>query len=231
MKKHLVIIVFILFSVLSYSQQITFQKNTNIKANVLLQKLNKNQDSLILESKSDLISKVDIFSDNYSKHIDVNRIKIKIDLKNLPFGNFVIQAKVDQKWIVMYLEKNKMNVITANDSNQLNSSGRSDKENLKNNPVFCWVVSERNSNSGSSKTMKLEYKKKVDKLISKNKLELKSNVGKNNKLHIYIVYNKSEFMNKQLRNPNYYKSVEESKLFNTNPYYTSNKEKENDSSS
>lgn len=231
MKKHIIIIVFALYNVLSFGQQITFQKNVNTKANVLFQKLNKDRDSLILESKAGLISKVDIFSENYSKQIDINAKKIKIDLKNLPFENFIVQAKVDQKWIVMYLEKNELNTISANDTNQISSSGFINKENLvKDEPIFCWVVSERNSNFGSSKIMKLEYKKKVGKLISKNKLELKSNEGKDNTLLIYLVYNKSEFMTKQLRNPNYYKSVEESKLFNTNPYYTSNKENNNDSS-
>lgn len=69
--------------------------------------------------------------------------------------------------------------------------------------------------------MRLEYKEDVEKLISKNKLELKSNVGKANSLIIYEIYNKSEFMEQQFRNSAYYKSAEASKFINTEPLYAS----------
>jgi hypothetical protein len=71
--------------------------------------------------------------------------------------------------------------------------------------------------------MRLEYKDDIAKLISKHKLELKSNVGKNNKLIIYEVYNTSKFMPKQLRNPIYYKT-EASTFFNVVPIYVSRDE-------
>ncbi|MBR9846467.1 MAG: hypothetical protein GYB35_10380 [Algicola sp.] len=74
--------------------------------------------------------------------------------------------------------------------------------------------------------MRLEYKDDIYKLISKNKLELKSNIGKANKLIIYEVYNKSEFMDKQFRNPAYYTTEEASKFLNTDPLYVSSDEVE-----
>jgi len=72
--------------------------------------------------------------------------------------------------------------------------------------------------------MRLEYKEDIDKLISKNKLELKSNVGKANTLIIYEIYNKSEFMEQQFRNSAYYKSAEASEFINTEPLYASSTE-------
>jgi len=112
-------------------------------------------------------------------------------------------------------------------TNNLASMRKANLIEKKENPLYYWVVSESNSNFGSTKSMKLEYKEDVAKLISKNKLELKSDIGKDNKLHIYSIYDKSKFMNKQFRNPEYYKSAENSKFFNSEPYYTSNKKETN----
>lgn len=235
MKKSLFLIVFMIVTILSYGQQITFQKNTNLNASELLQHLNKGVDSLLLESKTSQILKVDIFSDDFSERIDVYSHKSKIDLKQLPIGNYVIQAKIGQKWIVMYLEKNEAFKIASTNSKEMalnhnQSEGRTNQRINKNkSPIYYWVVSESNSNFGSSKSMRLEYKENVAKLISKNRLELKSNIGKGNKLLVYAIYNKSQFMNKQFRNPKYYKTTEKSTFFNTKPYYTSNSEINNNS--
>lgn len=214
-------------SIMVYGQQITFQKNVNSRANELIQSLSQNRDSLLLECKNSRIKQVDIFSDDYTDRIMVDSNTTKIGLKKLPLGNFVIQAKVDEKWIVMYLEKNEdVQIVSSNpkivDFEYMQSSGHTDVKNTENtSSLYYWVVSESNSNFGSRKSMKLEYKEDVAKLISKNKLELKSDIGKDNKLHVYTVYNKSEFMTKQLRNPDYYKSTEESNLFDNEPFYTS----------
>lgn len=245
MPKTTYILAVMLYSFLSYGQQITFHKNVNYRASSLEQSLNKDGDVLFLESKTKHITKVEIFNDNYSESIVVNGNETEIDLKTLPYGNFVIQAKVDHQLIIMYLEKTEDFRLASSNKKQntktpeitsvranpksIQSKDRVIKHNMNNIsndeiPAFYWVIEESNSNFGSSKTMRLEYKDDVDKLIAKNKLELKSNVGKKNKLIIYEVYNKSEFMNKQFRNPTYYKSAEASKFLNTDPHYASNEE-------
>ena len=267
MTKNTYILAVMLCSILSYGQQITFHKNVNSRASALLQSLNKEGDSLILESENKQIIKVDIFNKSFSKRIDINSNKTKIDLKTLPLGNFIVQARIDQKWITMYLEKNNdaeiaasdqkeqdlslntkhksykngsldekdqdINITTKRKFNNKETSERKDQYTSNNsliikqksnstskpkNSGYYWVISESNTGFGSSKSMRLEYKDDIAKLISKHKLELKSNVGKNNKLIIYEVYNTSKFMPNQLRNPIYYKT-ETSTFFNVVPIY------------
>lgn len=226
------ILILILFSIVAYGQKITFEKNINYKANILLQGLNKAGDSLILDCKNKEIRQVDIFNDDFSERIDVYNNKTKIDLKKLPIGNFVVQAIVDKKLIVMYLKKHEDIIVSNSNQEPIDKTTKlkSNKASKKEKVLYYWVVSESNSNFGSSKSMKLEYKENVAKLISKNKLELKSNIGKDNKLIVYAVYNKSKFMNKQFRNPKYYKSAEESKFFNAEPFYVSDNSKKNNTS-
>jgi hypothetical protein len=228
-----------LYSTLSYGQQITFYKNSNYQADILHQSLNKEGDRLVLVSKSVQIIKVEIFNENYSELIEIDSTKAEINLKALPLGNFVIQAKLDQKWIVMYLEKKEDLIITSSKLKKKNNSVKiassHPKLNLRDDQsvtsiqkpfktikeddsFFYWVVSESNSSFGSSKTMRLEYKEDVEKLISKAKLELKTAIGKNNKLIVYEIYDRSKFMTKQLRNTEYYKS-ETSTVFNVVPVY------------
>ena len=228
-----------LYSILNYGQQITFHKNLNYKANTLDQRLNKEGDSLLLESKTDQILKIDIFNEDYSESIAVGSYKTKLDLTMLPLGNFVIQAKLDQKWIVMYLEKkDDFNIdpehlkttqkdlelssshqkLNAKDTKRLTPIHKPLKTLEEDDTFFYWVVTESNSSFGSRKTMRLEYKDDIQKLISKAKLELKTAIGKNNKLLVYEIYNRSKFMTRQLRNPEYYKS-ETSTIFNVVPVY------------
>jgi hypothetical protein len=245
MPKTTYILAVMLYSFFSYGQQITFHKNVNYRASALEQTLNKDGDVLFLESKTNHITKVEIFNDNYSESIVVNGNETTIDLKTLPYGNFVIQAKVDHQLIIMYLEKtedlrlassnkkqkSKTSKITVAHTNRKSTGVKDrliteeiDKTTKDGIPAYYWVVEESNSNFGSSKTMRLEYKEDVDKLITKNKLELKSNISKKNKLVIYEVYNKSQFMNNQFRNPTYYKSADASKFLNIEPHYASNEE-------
>lgn len=231
-KLSLSIIILIMSSIVAYGQQINFQKNTNSRASVLLQSLNNNRDSLLLESQNEHIQLVDIFNEDFSERINVNNNKTKIDLKKLPLGNFVIQAKVNKKWIVMYLEKNQGWNNSVSEQNTLRSNYESlDAKHASNNKFasYYWVVTESNSNFGSRKSMRLEHKNDIDKLISKNKLELQSKVGKDNTLIVYAIYNKSKFMNKQFRNPEYYQSKEKSNFFNSEPFYISDIKKENSS--
>ncbi|MEY8848024.1 hypothetical protein AB9K26_04375 [Psychroserpens sp. XS_ASV72] len=227
MSKTTYIVAILLCSILSYGQQIKFHKNVNYRASVLEQSLENNGDVLVLESKNNHILQIDIFNEFYSKSLEINDTKTKINLKTLPIGNYVIQAKVDKKWIVMYLEKMDETPLTSKNSkdrylthtlNEADTITNSPNETKKVN--YYWVVYESNSSFGSRKSMRLEYKEDIARIIYKNKLELKSSVGKNNKLTIYEVYNTSEFMPNQLKNPSYYETGK-SEAFNAIPYYTS----------
>ena len=256
MTKYTYLVAAMLYSILSYGQQITFYKNINYRASLLEQNLNEGRDSLVLKSTGDPIQKVEIFNKNFSKSYDVANHKTKIDLKTLPLGSFVIQARMGEKWIVMSIKKNEEpkialsgkkeankekdidynSVAFEHKSHNISSIDQKAKEidykginppnlkpddNLKKkSSIYCWVVSESNSSFGSNKSMRLEYKEDIAKLISKNKLELKSSVGKNNKLLIYEIYNTTKFMPNQLKNPVYYKS-EKSEFFNVVPVYAS----------
>ena len=211
---------------MAYGQQITFHKNVNYKANLLVQNLNKDRDSLFLESKTGEISQVVIFNDKFSKKYDIDSTKAEIGLKKLPLGNFIIQAKVDTKWIIMALEKTYNTKTAVSD---LKTSFTSKQHTIKNTGFNHKTNNNnlRNSSFGSTKSMRLVYKDEIPDLIKKNKLELKSNTGKNNKLLIYEIYDKSQFMNKQFRNPGFYKSVEQTSIFNTEPFYISKSEQRN----
>jgi len=239
--------VFIIVSLFSYGQEITFQKNGSSNAAKLLvvQKLNRNKDSLILESGKIKISQVDILNDDYLETIKVDSTKAKIDLTKLPHGNYVIQARVDKHWVVMYMVKReysstglnftdakintKLNHISvaAKDSKDKSVITKQDslENHLEDNTMY-WVVYESNSSFSSVKTMSLKYPEEINNLISKIKLEVNSGIGKNNKLFIYEVYNTAEFMSNQLRNCRYYKK-EESKLFNVSPLYSFENKKDN----
>lgn len=128
--------------------------------------------------------------------------------------------------------KNQGGNNSVSEQNTLRSNYESlDAKHASNNKFasYYWVVTESNSNFGSRKSMRLEHKNDIDKLISKNKLELQSKVGKDNTLIVYAIYNKSKFMNKQFRNPEYYQSKEKSNFFNSEPFYISDIKKENSS--
>ncbi|WP_456439617.1 hypothetical protein [Psychroserpens sp.] len=230
MVKKFYILVFILFATFSYGQNITFQSNVNHDARNLKQSLNETGDSLILESKK-TIRQVDILNEDFFKSINIDSTKTAIDLNILPIGNFIITARIGRKRIVMYLEKSKLEILkesnldsSVNKDEYIDRSDSSPKQKpntiLENEKTLFWVVSESNSNFGSSKTMRLEYKSYIDKLISKIKLELKTDIGKHNKLFVYEIYDRSKFMTKQLRNSVYYKS-ETSEFFNVVPIYNS----------
>lgn len=237
---------FTLFTVFLYGQDITFEKNVSYTARKLklTQQLNESGDSLILESKKKEIRRVDILNDEYMESIDVNSNKGEINLKNIPVGSYVIQAKLGRHWIVMYMEKKEaintkfkkreeLNPVAIKDKsskeNILFHENDSNEINFMENTLY-WVVYESNSRFASNKTMGLKYVDEINDLISKIQLELKSEVGKYNKLLVYEIYNKKKFMKKQYRNRKYYKS-KRSKFFNVLPIYSSEVEKKNNSQS
>lgn len=231
MKNRYITLGFVFVSLFSYCQQIAFQKNINYKAQFLQQSINAQKDSLILESNSDQILQVDIFNDHYSKSVSVNSHISKIDLTSIPKGKYIVQARIDDKWIVMYMDKREDHKITSLTGKERTVHNTIKIPNPKpihtaevKTPIYFWVVSASNSNFGSNKSMRLEHKDDIAKLISKHKLERKSKIGKNNTLVIYEVYNTSEFMDKQLKNPDYYKYAENSTYFNDKPIFTTNNE-------
>lgn len=238
------LLVFIITTLFSYGQGITFHKNVSSTARELLvvQQLNKNGDSLILESDSEKIKQVDILNEDYLDTIEVDSLKGKINLKKIPNGNYVIQARIGKHWIVMYMEKRnwvskgldfsdikigtKLDCVARRakslEVNTLPIQKNLDKNNLEENTMY-WVVYESNSQFSSVKTMSLKYADEIYDLISKIELEVKSEIGKNNRLFVYEVYNQSEFMLKQLRNRKYYKKGK-SEFFNEFPLYNSDNE-------
>ena len=225
MNKSFPSLILLISSFLMQGQQITFQKNINFQARELEQSLNKNRDSLYLESDK-IIYQVDIFNDNYSKSISVNDNKSVIDLDTLPAGKFIIQARLKRKWIVMYLVKNEAtkisekSIIVAEASKDQNSDNNTSVKKLTKKRTGFWVVHESITGSGSTKSMGFKNKEEVSRLIAKNKAELNTAIAMNNKLVVYEVYNTSQFMRNQFKNPSYFKSSE-SKAFNVVPYYSS----------
>ena len=228
------ILILIVSSYIVYGQKITFQENVNHSASELTQQLNANKDSLLLETTINKIQQVDIFNEHFSERVTVDSHSSKIDLSTLPYGDFIVQAKVDNKLIIMFLQKERSESFTSEDLNDFYNSSYasvrgSNYKSQEEHSVYYWVVSESNSNFGSVRSMKLEYKEAVAKLISKHQLELQSNVGKDNKLYIYAIYDKSKFMNMQFRNPDYYKTSEASEVFNSEPFYVTDYEFANQS--
>jgi hypothetical protein len=205
------------------------QPNINYKARNLKQGLNKSADSLILESSKKPIRQVDIFNEDFLESVDVNSHKTKIDLNMLPAGNFIVQARVGKKRIIMYVQKRDSAIMAYSKRELQNQDSidssiklKSKRKNNKNRKViYYWAVQKSNSNFGSTKSMKLVYKDEISDMIEKNKLELQSDIGKDNTLLIYAIYDKNKFMKKQFRNPKYYRTVRKSKFFNVVPYYSS----------
>lgn len=230
--KNFYILAFTLFTVLTYGQNfqnIVFQPNINFKARNLKQGLNKTGDSLILESSNKSIKQIDIFNEDFLESIEVNSNNAKIDLNILPVGKFIVQARIGKRRIIMYVQKRDSAVIAYSKREKetqitSNTAIKPISKNQKKEDkrvTYYWAVQKSNSNFGSAKVMKLVYKDEIPDLIKKNKLELQSEIGKDNTLVIYAIYDKNKFMSKQFRNPKYYKKVKESKFFNVVPYYSS----------
>lgn len=227
MPKTTYILAVMLCALCCYGQQITFHKNVNYRAGSLLQNFDEASGYLSLESVKGTILQVDIFNNDFSEVINVNNKKADIDLNILPSGDFVIQAKLDEKWIVMYLQKSgdddgaattdAQHMIVDIEPETINLSEKAEERKIS---AYYWVVLENKSRFGSNKSMRLERKDQVQEIITKKQRDVKSGIGKNNILSIYEIYNKSQFMDKQMRNPIYYKS-ESSELFNVVPVYCS----------
>ena len=187
----------------------------------MIQKLNESGDSLILESAVKKIKQVDILNEDYLESIVVDSTKGKIDLTKLSVGNYVVQARIGRKWIVMYMEIN--GDINIKEKKDVLLNNKNSKKKLFDENKMYWVVYESNSQFSSRRTMALKFVDEIDFLIDRIELELKTEEGKYNKLLVFDIYNKPKFIKRQHRNKEYYKS-KKSKLFNTKPIYKAERE-------
>lgn len=227
-KRKSLLLLLLLMATFCYGQNITFEKNISYAAQQLelVQKLNKTGDSLIIISKKEPISQVDILNDDYLETIDFNSNSATVGLKNLPSGEYVIQARIDNHWIVMHLEKEKNRAVVVSDTEvkkEMEKIEKASSEPLFKENTMYWVVYENNAQFASKKTMGLKQVHEIKDLISKMELELKTEYGKNNRLLVYEIYNKSKFIRKQFRNRDYYQR-KRSKFFNVDPLYNSDDE-------
>ena len=68
--------------------------------------------------------------------------------------------------------------------------------------------------------MRFAHKTMVDKMVAKNKIEVKTVRGKLNQLTIWEIYDTTKFLRFKRRNPDFSKS-DNSEFFNVIPYYDS----------
>lgn len=229
-----------------YSQNAILLKNFNPKVKELKHNLNKSRDSLSLVCESRII-KVDIFNEDYEQSLEINNFHSLIPLQDLPTGKFVVEVKLVDKIVEMHVIKQD-NVKRDKDSNAeiknlvegngmmldeelkviknppknsfellLNGAKKKQKKNKKRQ--FYWVVLEVNNGNNSYKSMKLVNESIAKKMISRNKLQSKNNIGKQNTLTVWEVHNSSKFMQKQVSDPSYFNSTS-SDYFNVVPHYT-----------
>lgn len=239
-------ILLMLFSTLiGNSQNITLLKNFNPKVKELKHNLNQNKDSLKLECENKIF-KVEIFNEDYEHTFNVEDTKANIPLQKLPEGKFVVEVYLANKIAEMHIVKYKNNSLSNSNANDdvVEGKGMMLDEELKvikrqpkhsieflltrtntdnktaKKEKFYWVILEINNGNSSYKSMKLVEETMALKMINKNKLEAKSSYGKLNKLTVWEIYDKAEFMKNQLSNPEYINSTA-SDSFNVKPYYTS----------
>ncbi|WP_417861037.1 hypothetical protein [Winogradskyella sediminis] len=248
MIKNISILLVLLLTHFSYSQNITLLQNTHPKAKELKHHLNATKDSLVLECNSK-IKKVEIFNEDYEQIIIVDTPKTQISLRDIPIGNFIVEAKLTEKIIVMDLVKynDLYNISNANSSHNTEqiaegkgmmldeelkviksapkksiafilTRGNSGMQPKKHQKYF-WTETQINNDSGSSKTMRLVDQKSVETMIYRHKIETNSDSGRLNTLTVWEVYNKSKFMEQQVSNPDFVYSVA-TDIFNPTPYYS-----------
>ena len=238
----------VLFSTIQiHSQSITLLKNFNPKAKELKHSLNQTRDSLLLSCEN-TIKKVDIFNEDYEETLIIENHKAQIALNNLPVGKFVVETTIADKVIIMDLIRYEDNKDSSSSNHTYESKeiiegngmmldeslklvkttpkhsveflltrGKAKNQNHK-KQKFYWTVTKINTESGSSKTMKLVDQTTVERMILKNKIEYSSSSGRFNELMVWEVYNTSKFMEYQVSNPDFIYSIA-SEYFNTTPYY------------
>ena len=104
-----------LSSVLAFSQKTSLLKNFNYRAKELKHDLNKDGDTLLLES-SQTIYQVEIYNSFYEKKMSVNRYKTMIPINDLPEGKYIVEAVLSDRRIIMTIIRH----VTAKEALLLN---------------------------------------------------------------------------------------------------------------
>ncbi|WP_400074735.1 hypothetical protein [Winogradskyella sp. R77965] len=104
--RRLYIFVFLLLPALGFSQKSTLLQNVNTRAKELKHHLNKTGDSLILECER-TIYRVEIFNRDFEKSLIVKDSKVRIPLRDIPVGRFVVEAALPDRLIVITLLRNE----------------------------------------------------------------------------------------------------------------------------
>ncbi|WP_411895833.1 hypothetical protein [Winogradskyella sp. A2] len=102
MTRVFILILFMLSSVFAFSQKTSLLKNFNFRAKDLKHDLNKDGDTLLLESNQ-TIYQIEIYNSFYEKKVAINRYKSKIPITDLPEGRYVVEAVLSDRRIIMTL--------------------------------------------------------------------------------------------------------------------------------
>ncbi|MEO1031839.1 MAG: hypothetical protein AAFX55_10570 [Bacteroidota bacterium] len=129
MLKNFTIPVFMFLMLASYGQKSTLLQNVNFRAKDLKHGLNEIGDSLILTSEKTIYS-VEIFNQDFEKVVDVASNETKIPLNDTPLGRLVVQAKMQNKRIIMTLLRHEEIEIIS-------------EEQLESDPMSNTVIPER----------------------------------------------------------------------------------------
>ena len=236
----------ILLSTTLSNSQVTLLKNYNPKAQDLEHHLNSTKDSLILSSDKNIVQ-VDIFNEDFETSIKVENNNTAISLREIPIGEFSIEAKLTDKIVVMDIIKYDDITNTSSSKKEIvegmgmmldeglkviKSSPKTSIEFLltrgraknpsKKNQKFYYTVIKINNGSSTSKTMRLVDEKSMERMVLKNKIEFKSSTTKSNELTVWEIYDTEKFMEFQSVNSDYV-YTSNSEAFNPNPYYTTSK--------
>lgn len=232
------IAILLFISTLCYGQKTTLIQNINFRAKELKHHLNKSGDSLVLSSDN-VIYKVEIFNNDFTKSFEINDTAAKIPLAEIPKGRFVTEVKVNQKLIILTLIRHKDISLAdatpdlSSDNSEVNLAAsfnpHEGKEKQLIIPIkvakFFWVIKKINKGHSSSKITKLADKETVEKMIEQHKIDQKSKAGRLNMLTIWEVYDTSAFLRHKRINPNDY-TTKDAEFFNSTPFYDSKPQKE-----
>lgn len=245
--KSLLTIAVILFNfTIASAQTNLLLQNVNIRAQELKHSLNSTGDSLLLLAER-TISRVEIFNKKFSKTINVSNSSARIPLNDLPLGRFVVEANLKNKLIIMTLlregEDSAVELTHLSEPNSMESvdSRSLEKEQLRKQdsiansanptrttelikqpkiPKSYWVEYVISNGNSSYKTLRFANKSLVDKMVAKNKIEIKSVKGKLNDLTVWEIYDTTKFLRFKRRNPDF-SNISDSDFFNVTPYYAS----------
>jgi hypothetical protein len=160
---------FLLLTTLAYSQKSTLLQNVNTRAKELKHNLNKTGDSLILECER-TIYRVEIFNKDFEKSLIVKDSKVKIPLRDIPVGRFVVEAVLPDRLIVITLLRNE----TIN--NPINAPRPKRKVSLFGGTTLASNETEVESPEIKLDEPKLATVEKKDKVIEKKPVKVEKKV-------------------------------------------------------